>query len=164
MVSYSNESKTIKCYHPLAHNILINKDVKFDEQKCWHSPIDSSSKPFVSLKQISNCSMVIEIIDPPTTTTSHYLFNPTMDHVKPREVTTTQQPLHVYVYHKCINMDIVDNFEQPSTLGNGLFTAINVATPTTNLEDVPSPSLDSIVVDFAMFIAIDSPTLEPYVH
>jgi hypothetical protein len=43
MVGYSDEIEAVKCYHPLARNILINKDVKFDEQIFWHSPSDSSS-------------------------------------------------------------------------------------------------------------------------
>ncbi len=53
------------------------------------------------------------------------------------------------------------NGEQPSTFGNGLPIATNVATPTTNLEDAPSPSLDSIAINFAMPTIIDYPTLEP---
>jgi hypothetical protein len=79
---------------------LISKDVKFDEQNFWHSSIDSSSKPIISLEQISNCFVAIEIIDPPTTVASHCLSNSTMEHVKPQEVTTTQQPLQEYVQHK----------------------------------------------------------------
>jgi hypothetical protein len=43
MVGYSDEIEAVKCYHPLARNILINKDVKFDEQIFWHSRSDSSS-------------------------------------------------------------------------------------------------------------------------
>jgi hypothetical protein len=43
MVGYFDEIEAVKCYHPLACNILISRDVKFDEQKFWHSPIDSSS-------------------------------------------------------------------------------------------------------------------------
>ncbi len=117
--------------------------------------------------------MDIEIIDPPTTATSHCLSNLTMEHVQCQEVTIVQQSLQVYVRCKCINLNIVDNLkqpltprdgEQPSTLGNGLPIAINVATPTTNLEDAPSPSLDSIVIDFAMPTTINYPTLEPYIH
>ncbi len=39
--------------------------------------------------------------------------------------------------------------------------ATNVATPTTNLEDGPSPSLDSIAIDFTMPTTTDYPTFEP---
>jgi hypothetical protein len=53
MVGYSNEIEVVKCYHPLARKILISKDVKFDEQNFWHPPIDSSSKPLVSLEKNS---------------------------------------------------------------------------------------------------------------
>ncbi len=42
-------------------------------------------------------------------------------------------------------------------------TATNVATPTIDLEDAPSPSLDFIVVDFAMLVTTDFPTFESYV-
>ncbi len=106
MVNYSNEFEAVKCYHLLGYKIMISKDVKF-----WHSPIDLSSKPLVSLKQISNQFVVIKIIDPPTTITSHCLSNRTMEHVKPQEVTTIQQLLQVHVRHKCINLDIVDNLK-----------------------------------------------------
>jgi len=88
---------------------LISKDVKFDEHNFWHSPIDSSSKPIISLEQIG--FVAIEIIDPPTTVASHCLSNSTMEHVKPQEVITTQQPLQEYVHHKCINLDIIDNLK-----------------------------------------------------
>jgi hypothetical protein len=71
---------------------------KFDEQIFWHSPIDSSSKPFVSLEQISNHYVDIEIIDPPTIATSHCLSDPTMEHVESQEVTIAQQLLWVYVH------------------------------------------------------------------
>jgi hypothetical protein len=98
---------------------MISKDVKFDEHNFWHSPIDSSSKPLVSLEQISNHFVAIEIIDPPTVIASHFLSNSTMEHVKPQEVTTTQQSLQVYVCHKCINLDIIDNLKQPSTPVDG---------------------------------------------
>jgi hypothetical protein len=70
---------------------------KFDEQIFWHSPIDSSSKPFVSLGQISNHFVDIEIIDPPTTVVSRCLSNLTLEHVEPQEVTIVQQSLQVYV-------------------------------------------------------------------
>jgi len=40
----------------------------------------------------------------------------------------------------------------------------NVAAPIVDLEDAPSPSLNSIAVDFAMLAVIDSPTLESYVR
>ncbi len=117
--------------------------------------------------------MDIEIINPPTTATSHCLSDLTMEHVQRQEVTIVQQSLQVYVRRKCINLNIVNNLkqpltprdgEQPSTLGDGLPIAINVATPIINLEDAPSPSLDSIVIDFAMPITIDYPTFEPYIH
>jgi hypothetical protein len=32
MVGYFDDFEVFKCHHPLAHNILINKDVKFNEQ------------------------------------------------------------------------------------------------------------------------------------
>jgi hypothetical protein len=48
MVGYFDEIEVVRCYHPLAHKILISKGVKFDEQNFWHPPIDSSSKPLVS--------------------------------------------------------------------------------------------------------------------
>jgi hypothetical protein len=35
--------------------------------------------------------MVIQIIDPPTTTASHCLFDLTMEHVEPQDVIATQQ-------------------------------------------------------------------------
>jgi NADH:ubiquinone oxidoreductase subunit F (NADH-binding) len=41
--------------------------------------------------------------------------------------------------------------------------ATNVVTPTVDLENAPSPSLDFIVVDFAMLVTIDFPTFESYV-
>jgi len=117
MVNYFDEFEVVKCYHPPGCKIMINKDVRFDEQNFWHSPIDSSSKLFVSLEKISNRFVIIEIIDPPTTITWHCLSNLTMEHVKPQEVTTIQQPLQVH--HKCINLYIVDNLKQPSTLVDG---------------------------------------------
>ncbi len=90
MVNYSNESKAIRCYHPPGCKIMINKDVKFDEQNFWHSPIDSSSKPLISLEQNLDFFVAIEIINPPTAVALHYLSNSTMEHVEPQEVTTTQ--------------------------------------------------------------------------
>jgi hypothetical protein len=146
---------------------------KFDEQIFLHSPIDSSSKPFVSLEQISNHSMDIEIIDPPIIVASCCLFDPTMEHVELQEVTIVQQSLRVYVCHKCINPNIVDNSkqpltprdgEQPSAPRDGLPIATNAATPTTDLEDAPSLSLDSIVIDFTMHATVDYLTLEPSIH
>ncbi len=68
---------------------------------------------------------------------------------------------------------MVDNLEQPSALGNGeqpsahgdgLPIVANVVAPIVDLEDVPSRSLNSIAIDFAMLAVIDSPTLEFYVH
>jgi hypothetical protein len=41
---------------------------------------------------------------------------------------------------------------------------VNVAAPIVDLEDAPSPILNSIAVDFAMLAVIDSPTLESYVR
>ncbi len=49
MVGYFGEFEVVRCYHPLAFKILISKDVKFDEKFFWHSPVDSTSKPRVSL-------------------------------------------------------------------------------------------------------------------
>jgi hypothetical protein len=40
----------------------------------------------------------------------------------------------------------------------------NVATPTIDFEDAPSPSLDFIVFDFAMLATTDSPTFEFFVY
>ncbi len=54
--------------------------------------------------------------------------------------------------------------EQPSTHGDGLPIATNVATPTTDLEDAPSPSFDFIAIDFVMHATIDYPTLEPSIY
>lgn len=55
------------------------------------------------------------------------------------------------------------NGEQPLVLGDGLLIATNVATHTTNLEDAPSPILDSIAIDFAMPTTTDYPTFEPFI-
>ncbi len=55
--------------------------------------------------------MAIEIIDPPTTATSHCLSNMTTKHVEPQDVIVIQQLLQVHVCCKCINLDIVDNLE-----------------------------------------------------
>ncbi len=71
MVGYFDEFEVFKCHHPLTHKILINKDIKFDEQKNWHSFIDSNSKPFISLEKISKHSMVVKIIDHPQPTSAH---------------------------------------------------------------------------------------------
>ncbi len=54
--------------------------------------------------------------------------------------------------------------KQPSTHGDGLPIATNVATPIVDLEDVPSPSLDSIVANFAMPTTTNSPTLESFIR
>ncbi len=73
------------------------------------------------------------------------------------------------MYH----LDIVDNLKQPlalvdgeqlSTHGDGLPAATNVATPIVDFEDVPSPSFDSIVTNFAMHTTINSPTLESFIR
>jgi hypothetical protein len=114
-----------------------------------------------------------KIIDPPTTIASHCLFDLTMEHVEPQEVNTIQQSLRVYVRHKCINPNIVDNLKQPLTLGdgkqpltpgNGFPIATNVVTPTIDLENAPSPSLDSIVIDFATIATIDYLIREPSIR
>jgi hypothetical protein len=84
---------------------------KFDEQNFWHSHIDSSSKPFISLEKISNHYVDIEIIDPPTIATSCCLSNLTMEHVESQEVNVAQQSLWVYLCYKCINPNIVNNWK-----------------------------------------------------
>jgi hypothetical protein len=66
MVGYSNDFEAFRCYHPPTYKIFINRDDKFDGRKFWHSLIDLSSKTLVSLEQISDQSIAIKIIDPPT--------------------------------------------------------------------------------------------------
>jgi len=54
--------------------ILINRDDKFDGRKFWHSLIDLNSKPLVFLEKTSKKSIVIKIIDPPTSYAFIHLF------------------------------------------------------------------------------------------
>jgi hypothetical protein len=62
---------------------LINKDIKFEEQKNWHSLIDSNSKPFISLEKLSNHSVVVKNIDPPTSALDHYFLQELIADVVP---------------------------------------------------------------------------------
>jgi hypothetical protein len=65
--------EAFKCYHPPTHKILINRDNKFDRKFFWHSFVDLSSIP-LSLEQISDQSITIKIIDPPTSYAFIHLF------------------------------------------------------------------------------------------
>jgi hypothetical protein len=66
MVGYHDDFEAFRCYHPPTHKILITRDNKFDGNFFWHSFIDLSSKPLISLEQISDQSIAIMTIDPPT--------------------------------------------------------------------------------------------------
>ncbi len=79
----------------------------------------------------------------------------------------------MYVRHKCIDPNIIGNLKQPLTLGdgkqpltlgNGLPIATNVVTPITDLENAPSPGLDSMVIDFATLATIDYLIPEPSIR
>jgi hypothetical protein len=66
MVGYFDDFEAFRCYHPPTCKILTNRDDKFDGRKFWHPLIDLSSKPLVYFEQISDQSIAIKIIDPPT--------------------------------------------------------------------------------------------------
>jgi hypothetical protein len=102
MVGYFDEFEVFKCHHPLTHKILINKDIKFDEQKIWHSFINSNIKPFISLEFFSNHSIVVKIIDPPISAFDHYFLQELIVDVVPNFFSTsnTKQIEHEKVAHQ----------------------------------------------------------------